>query len=262
MDSSTSVRRMKTAHSIANANEVTQPMDMSTERHLQEYQTSTPWLINPGAPILGSTSSLFVFSPFDPSPIIPYYRGEAYDNDTEPSLSTGTSANSSVVMTTPFHPSSDREFRRIMYHALTPPRSHLHAGNGASKPIGLGFLDLFKEDGTPFEGAATITQEADEELYSFLDGFYTDDSLGNYNEESLSATLVDGSPSPRLLDEVFSSLAPAKVSVSSKSRSRESNSNVDGRKCGPEEPEYDDVFIERGRTSRGNVQAAVAQTKN
>jgi len=246
---------MTTDCSISNANQAIQLKSMSNERHVQEYQTSTPWPINPGAPILGSTSSPFVFSPFDPSPIIPTYPGETYDNETEPSLSTGTSANSSVIMPTPFHQSS---VRHVIHRALLPPRSCPNAERCVNSPVGLGLLGLFKEDGTPFEGVATITQDADEGLYPFVDSFCPDDSLGDYDEESLSATLVDCSPSPRLLDSVFSSLAPAKMSVPLKSRSQEDSSNNNGKQCVPEEPEYDDVFIERGRISRDFIQADVS----
>jgi len=256
---------MTTTHSAAGASEdLLHSENMFIEGDLLDYQTSTPWPVNPGAPIIGSSSNPFVLSPFDPSPSIPSYHNEADDNETEPSLSAGTSANSSIIIPTPCHLVSDRAFLRLMYAALTPPRSRLslHASSAVGSAIGLGLLGIFKQDGTPLEGVGTITREANEELTSFLDDFYTDDSpflFDDHDEDKLSASLIHCPPSPRLLDDVFSSLALAKASVSSMPRSRECSSNGSGKQSGPEEPEYDDVFIERGRITRNAVPATVAQ---
>lgn len=121
--------------------------------------------------------------------------------------------------------------------------------------VGLGFIGMFKQDGTPLDAVGSISRDDSdeeddensyeydheceygyEELPSFMDDFSPEQAVFMFDDDELRES-QDQAPVPRLLDDVFSLLAVTK--------SPQKSSSVGS--CGPEEPEHDDVFLERGR---------------
>jgi hypothetical protein len=227
----------------------------------EEMFVNLPPPKTPGAPNLSDTgsSSPFVFSSFGSLCIFE----DDDDCDNQHSLLSGTSAYSPPLCT----PASDE--LRVAYHPITPPgfrsnfgmsNTDLNAGSNGlgARGLGLGLIGVFKDDGTPFH-ISTISRPTDDEetgyseLPSFLEGLspdvsflYEESFIDDYQESATSTPAIDRAPSPCMLDDVFSQLA-IKSSSPTSSRPRSYGSGNRVQKDGPEEPDCDDVFIERGR---------------
>jgi len=185
-------------------------------------------------------------------PVFPPFELYVDDSLEIPSMSEGTSAESSLDLQSPT-PEPTSQSLQVLTTSLTRP-GPLHVLPSSETTKGYDWIDLVKQGGATPESLLHPHPPSDNELRLFFDDLNPESSLVSHGSADFEDA-VDDLPPPCLLD-TFSSLSKHANRTSdsrSRSHSRNPTKRVGRPLTEPETPKDDDVFFRHDLQSSSRI---------